>query len=281
MKKIWFSNLAIALGLLATAPVMGQQYQTSYGSHAGPSSFPVQLSGPQQLSVASNSMLQNIPQVPPQYAGQGTYSPFQLASNQDQFGGGFGGGVVPDHMQRAPLPTYAPPAPSVSSIPGPHAGHAHSGYSHNAPSEGYGHQQTIAPGSSSCGPAPFTQPNYVYSSDCNSCPAPVAFNAASPFQGGFGHGHGAGGGGHRFGGGNGFDGGVGGQLFGGLPVGAKPWFFGAGFMRFNRIDDHKRPLSLRDSNNLDVLSTGDAQMNAMNGFEIMGGRYFNSGKNAI
>jgi hypothetical protein len=73
----------------------------------------------------------------------------------------------------------------------------------------------------------------------------------------------------------------GGQLFGGLPVGAKPWFFGAGFLRFNRIDDHKRPLSLNDFNNQDVLTTGDAQMNAMNGFEVMGGRYFNCGKNAI
>ncbi len=306
MKKIWFSNVAIALGLLANVPAMGQQYQAGYGSNYGPSSFPVQLSGPQQSAFAPQSILQNIPQVPPQYAAQGTHSPYQFVSNQDQVGDGFGGGIVPEPIQAAPLQTYAPQAPTalgphaghfqpapqasaITALPGPHSGQMHSGQVHSGQvhpgaSMSYTQQQVIAPGCSSCGPAPFTQPNYGYNSDCTSCPAPVAFNAPSPFQGGFGHGHGLGGGhglrGGHFAGGNGFGGG-GGQLFGGLPVGAKPWFFGGGFLRYNRIDDHKRPLTLRDSNSMDVLSTSDAQMNAMNGFEIMGGRYFNCGKNAI
>ncbi len=67
----------------------------------------------------------------------------------------------------------------------------------------------------------------------------------------------------------------------GLPEGAKPWFFGGGYMIMNRIDDQDVKLLWRDSDLEDVLSTGDAQMNAASGFQVMAGRYFNCGRNAI
>jgi hypothetical protein len=69
---------------------------------------------------------------------------------------------------------------------------------------------------------------------------------------------------------------------GGLPCGAKPWFFGGGVLLFNRIDDDNVPLSFADSvYSPDILGTQDARMGVMPGFEVMAGRYFNCGKNAI
>ncbi len=275
MKKVWFSNLALTLGLLVCSPVSGQQYQNGYSNY-GPSSFPVQISAPNQQLAVPQSILQNVPQVPYQNQSvsnvgfqQVPATPYQFVSTQEQISGY--GAAPTQHVPTSPLPMYAPQPSAVTSLPGPHS-HTHSAPL-AAPGIDYGQQQVLAPGCTTCGPAPFTQPNYGYSSNCNSCPAPVAYNAPSVFNGGFAQGHG-GGFGNQFGGGQG-------QLFNGLPSGAKPWFFGGGFLRYNRIDDHKRQLSLRDSNNMNVLNTGDAQMNAMNGFEIMGGRYFNCGKNAI
>jgi len=69
---------------------------------------------------------------------------------------------------------------------------------------------------------------------------------------------------------------------GGLPCGAKPWFFGGGVLIFNRIDNHNVPLSFRDSDyGPDILGSQSARMGASPGFEVMMGRYFNGGKNAI
>ncbi len=67
----------------------------------------------------------------------------------------------------------------------------------------------------------------------------------------------------------------------GLPIGAKPYFFGANALIFRRIDDYNRPLSINDATGAAVLSTRDAQLSTMGGIELMAGRYFNCGKNAI
>lgn len=65
-------------------------------------------------------------------------------------------------------------------------------------------------------------------------------------------------------------------------VAPKPWFFGAGALFFNRVDDHDVRLTY-DSNmpTPDYLSTDDARIGLMPGFEITGGRYFHCGQYAI
>jgi hypothetical protein len=68
----------------------------------------------------------------------------------------------------------------------------------------------------------------------------------------------------------------------GLPQGAKPWFFGAGALIFQRIDNHDVPLSFRDDNYAgDILTSQSARMGVTGGFEASVGRYFNCGRNAI
>ncbi|HAC90252.1 MAG TPA: hypothetical protein DCF63_06405 [Planctomycetaceae bacterium] len=75
-----------------------------------------------------------------------------------------------------------------------------------------------------------------------------------------------------------------GRHFGGqrlaLPPQAKPWFAGGGVLLFNRIDDYNRLLSVDDAG-MPVLYSGDAQPGIIPGLELIGGRYFNCGKNAI
>jgi opacity protein-like surface antigen len=68
--------------------------------------------------------------------------------------------------------------------------------------------------------------------------------------------------------------------FGGVPAAAKPWFFGGGVLIFQRIDDFNRRLSVDDAGD-PILYTGDARNRTMAGFEVMGGRYFNGGRNAL
>lgn len=65
-------------------------------------------------------------------------------------------------------------------------------------------------------------------------------------------------------------------------VAPKPWFFGAGALLFNRVDDCDTRLSY-DLNmpTPDLLSTGDAQIGVMPGFEITAGRYFHCGQYAL
>lgn len=67
----------------------------------------------------------------------------------------------------------------------------------------------------------------------------------------------------------------------GLPPGAKPYFFGASALIFRRIDDYNRLLSVNDTAGAGVLYTQDSKLGTMAGVELMGGRYFNCGKNAI
>ncbi|MEZ6134379.1 MAG: BBP7 family outer membrane beta-barrel protein [Pirellulaceae bacterium] len=244
MKKVWFQQLAIAMGLISASTAFGQ-----YGyNNVGASSFPVQNQG-----YAQPTNLQSLPQVPQNYQAQ----PYQMVSMQDQAGVYNLPAVPPMPPNVQPAPQYAP-APDYAQQP------------MAAPAQGcntcspmnYGYAQNLAPSCTSCGPAPVSQP--AYGENYSNC-GPVAYNAPSVFQGG-GMGGGFGGRGHQF---------------AGLPTGAKPWFFGGSYLLMKRIDDKNRPLALRDVDGMDVLFTGDAQMNTMNGFQVMGGRYFNCGKNAV
>jgi hypothetical protein len=65
---------------------------------------------------------------------------------------------------------------------------------------------------------------------------------------------------------------------GGVP--ASPWFFGGGVLIFQRVDDFSRVLSV-DDDGVTMLTTADARNRTMAGFEVMGGRYFNNGRNAL
>ncbi len=203
--------------------------------------------GPSSYSVQVPSTYQN---------------PYQLAATQDQ-APAYGNAEavqpkqpVPPGQQYSPLPLSPPPAPATgpSAVP---------------PQADYNQYQTIAPGCATCGPAPFSQSHshggygspYAYSTpsvgwgDCGGC-------QPSHFGGGhFGKHHALG-------------------NFAALPEAAKPWFFGGGVLIFRRVDDYNRLLSVDDAD-MPILYTGDAAMQTMGGFEVMGGRYFNCGKNAI
>lgn len=65
-------------------------------------------------------------------------------------------------------------------------------------------------------------------------------------------------------------------------VAPKPWFFGAGALLFNRIDDCNQRLSFDSTMPTpDALSTDDARIGLMPGFELTAGRYFGCGQYAI
>jgi hypothetical protein len=220
---------------------------------------------------------------------------YQLASTQEGYGffptpepvaqGPMGQGP----MGQGPLPGMGPafgpaqgnhPGPGQAVAPGhvPAVGHHHAPFPALAPLTG-GHPSggtfnqnpyhQVAPGCATCGSAPVSQ-GFNHFGD--SCGGPVAFNAPGlsngfPRTGGFGFGHGLAGRHH--------------QHWAGLPGGAKPWFFGANYLNFHRIDDKSRPLSLRTADSWDMLSTGDARHGSISGFQLMGGRYFNCGRNAV
>jgi hypothetical protein len=271
VRKIGFHFLALGLGLLSSQCAFGQY---GYNNNFGPSSFPVQNVNPQHV-------LASLPQVPQNYQ-----QSFQLVGTQEQLENVYG--VPAPQMSAPPAPqSYAPQqfvTPLEYAAP-PYVGQNNASPSNmappnnmaqpstmdpgcstctpNAPPMNYGYVQSIAPNCTSCGPAPVSQP--MYAPSYNSC-GPVAYNAPGLFANAE---HSAGFGGGRF------------AAMGGLPQGAKPWFFGGGYMLMNRIDDHYRPLALRDATFQDLLRTSDAQMNATSGYQVMAGRYFNCGKNAI
>jgi hypothetical protein len=191
----------------------------------------------------------------PQYVQQGSSSipslranpqsnPYQLVGTQEQLGG------IP-----TPYPQNLVPQPAnVPQPPMPASAGQNMDYSQQSAMDYSQHpyEHSVAPHCSSCGPAPVSG---VY---------PPSYSAPSPCGGTIG-GHS---GGHH--------------ALGGMPCGAKPWFFGGGVLLFNRIDNKNVPLSFADSSYApDVLGTGDAQMGVMPGFEVMFGRYFNCGRNAI
>jgi hypothetical protein len=65
-------------------------------------------------------------------------------------------------------------------------------------------------------------------------------------------------------------------------VAPKPWFFSAGTLLFNRVDDHDVRLSYDSAMPTpDYLSTDDARIGLMPGFELTAGRYLHCGQYAI
>ena len=246
MKRSWLAAFALSLGWIGSTVAYGQ-HPNAYNNFA-PSSFPMTQQPPTQ------SVLQSLPQVPQHYHGAAPLgaSPYQLVGAQDAGlaappvpppAAAGGQGLLPAPQVPAPL-NEAVPTVRQPGVPAP---------------VDYGYQQTIAPSTAACGSAPVSGacgPTWGAPS-----PGPVAGHA---LLGGGGHG------GHDLG-----------QL-GSLPCGAKPWFFGAGALIFQRIDNHNVPLSFRDdSYDTDLFTSQSARMGTTGGFEASVGRYFNCGRNAI
>lgn len=274
MKKSWLTAVALALGSLTCTTTFGQYAYTQ--NNFGPSSYPVQ-------QPPMQSVLQTLPQVP---AG----NPYQLVNAQDPtaiYSLPTNQGVLPAPaaqpsaaQPQAGYPAAGAPAANYPAANYPAANYPAANYpagnypaanypaanypAANYPAAGYpagdgcqtcqapavqyqqpinyGYQQAIAPSCTSCGPSPMM--------------------VGPSYAGGYG-GHGGG-------------------KFSGLPYGAKPWFFGAGALLFNRIDNHNVGLSFLDSDyGPNIISTRDARMPMSAGVEATVGRYFNCGRNAI
>lgn len=261
VKKFWLPALALSLGWIVSTPAFGQYPNTQ--NNFGPSSYPVQ----QQQS--GGSMLQNLPQVPQQqypqqYQQTSQYqqaSPFQLAANQSQPAAGYGlplqGGGEP---VPAPAPTMSQPMQQNMGIapqgqPAP-TGLADCNDCQNMPAQqyrapvDYGYRQSVAPNASGYTPNYFGGHAYAGSSQVFGTPLQTES--------------------------------TGGHFSGGLPSGAKAWYFGAGALIFQRIDNHNMPLSFGGADyNSNLITTHDARMGTTGGFEASVGRYFNCGKNAV
>lgn len=238
MKKVWMRNIALAMGLCSATTAWAQY--PNYNTNTGPSAYPVQHQAPNyQLS----NWQESVPSVP----APGAYDVPAPPAN----------GVGPAVTNPIPIaPQYAPqPAQGYAHQPTP-------GYAPQPQPMHYSQQQAVAPGCTSCGSAPVSQPYATYAApqyafsapsvgygSCNSCGPSVVPHARA-----FGN---------------------------GLPPGAKPYFFGANALIFRRIDDYNRLLSVNDTTGAGILYTQDAKLGTMAGFELMGGRYFNCGKNAI
>jgi hypothetical protein len=258
VRKSWLAALALSLGWIGSTTAFGQ-YPNAYNNF-GPSSYPVQ----QQPQVGS--MLQNLPQVPQQYQAAQQYqapqqyqqqaTPFQMVAAQVPSDAVYGQAAT------EPVPTPAPMAQPPMQNMGPQASMAAPGCMscqspYQAPN-GYGYQQMVAPSVSSYGQAPAGNtvgPSYFGG---NAYAGNSQFFGA-PIGGGLGAGGAA-----------------------GLPYGAKPWFFDASALIFQRIDSHDVPLSLSGTDyNADLITTQSARMPVTGGIQASVGRYFNCGKNAV
>lgn len=279
MKKLWFHSLAIALSFIGTNAF--GQYPNA--NNFGPSSYPIQTNG-----VPTHSILGNLPQVPQGYNAHAAPAPnlvgpnngqYQLVGAQEQIYG------QPEVQGFAPPTAQAPmhPAPAVNhpAMNAPANGQAFMNGAHGNPVPQNGVPMNVQPtmqapaspsaamGCQGCNQAmlPYSAPGYApqmgytvpqggsIAPNCTSCgPAPVSqgYNYAP----------------------------IGSVAA--APAVAKPWFFGANALVFNRIDSKNVPLSLADAAyNPDILGTRDARHGAAAGFEVTAGRYINCGRHAI
>ncbi len=279
MKKSWLPAVALSLGWMASTTAFGQ-YPNAYNNF-GPSSYPIQQ---QQQQAQPSGTFQNLPQVPQQQyqqqyqaqsqplnqqlsqsAYQPAYqqptpqasqqaSPYQLVATQNRSGAGYGAGTqgilesVP-----APAPTMSQPTQQnlgaqQPALPAPLAT-AQPMQHYSAPVDnGYG--QMVAP------QANVYAPNYfggnAYAGNSQVFGRPLQASSADR------------------------------HVAAGLPCGAKPWYFGAGALIYQRIDDHDMPLSFGGADyDTNLITTHDARMGTTGGFEATVGRYFNCGKNAV
>ncbi|GAB5406021.1 MAG: hypothetical protein Aurels2KO_42520 [Aureliella sp.] len=286
MKKFWLNSLALSLGLLGYTNASGQ-YPDNFNS-LGASTYQVQGYPEQTIAPQQPMVVQSLPQVPAGYYQQPAQQsvPTQLVAqtyNQQpyQFVSQDGGAIynqqiVPEQVSAgagyAPQQVQQLAAPSVAPHVAPQA----------VPQQYPAAQPYIPPAQQHYAPA---------TSGCQSCEqggmaAPIDYG----YQGGLvsgnvGYGFApaptCGTGGCGVGGGYGL-GARGGLGIGGLPCGASPWFFGGGVLLFNRIDHKNIPLSFFDADYVaNTMTTRDARMGVMPGFQVFGGRYFNCGRNAI
>lgn len=254
MKRFWLYSFAISLGLTGAQHAAAQY--PAYNYNTGPSSYPVQS--------------QNFPTVPGQ-------QPYYLTASQEDsnpISGQGNLGTVPAPVAQQPVPIAPQYAPIPMAPPANHAPHAAAA----VPQPDQGQYAPGAPGCAPCGTAPAGQGYFQ-----GGYGTPYAYSAPSIGWGdpycAQGNGSCGNAGGRHFGGGHFGARHAAGSFFG-LPEAAKPWFFGGGVLIFRRIDDYNRLLS-EDDAGMPILYTGDAALSTMGGFELMGGRYFNCGKNAI
>lgn len=252
MRKSWLAALALGLAWVGSTTAFGQ-YPNAYNNF-GPSSYPVQ----QQPQMGS--MLQNLPQVPQQYQQQAT--PYRMVVAQNPASAAYG---LPSQGTVEPVPAQAPMAkpmmaqPMVQSMAAPGCTSCQSQQMPQYQVQGdYGYQQMVAPNVSSYGQAPINNmvgPSYfggnAYAGNSQFFGAPIG-------------------------------GGLSGGGVAGLPSGAKPWFFGASALIFQRIDNHNTPLTYCGIDcNTDLITSQSARIPVTGGFQADVGRYFNCGKNAV
>lgn len=249
MTRKWISRLALALSLSGSYSF--GQYPSGYDNF-GPSTFPVR----------SHLMMENVPQVP--YGYQIAPTPadasavpqdrqYELVGAQDQ---GASGAILnqnPPTTYQVPAPVdLSPPVPTTDAYSGGE-GVLDSTNLSPSPMTTLGMEySSVVPNGSYCGPVP------VAPSDCNSTECTSQWGLGS----------------------------VAGRLhtglFSGMPCQARPWFFGAGTLFFNRVDCNSVPLSFADSAYApDILTTNDALQGYEPGFEATIGRYFNCGRYAL
>lgn len=297
MTRMWFYSLALALGVVTTANVAFGQYGAyPMGNYTGgpnglaPSSYPIQMPM-QRTNMGYSSAIPNsaMPMVPTAFNSQMVPQNNWVGANTGQF-------QLVAQAQQTPIPAEGVPTPmpsDASPVPG-HAPMSTPSYSapamqpapmQYAPAQAYDStvmqgypQQPMSSGCNNC-----SQPNFnqsyntvlapsstgyvgspmVYAPNYGSCGSGDCGYGVGPMGGGIGGGH--------------FH-----NLFGRNAGGNRNWFVGAGVLLFNRIDDHSVALAYDTADpNSNVLTTRDASMGVMGGFEVMGGRYINCGRNAI
>ncbi|HBE68498.1 MAG TPA: hypothetical protein DDW52_10160 [Planctomycetaceae bacterium] len=288
VKKFWLHSLALALGLVGSTNALGQ-YPGAYNP-LGASAYPV--SAPQQ-----QLMIQSLPQVPNSYYSQPAQSSYALpAQNSQPF-------AVPNNQLQQPFQLVATQDPSAiynQSMPAeqiapgaavnqsqnlPMPASATGGHT-SAPANHYSTTMAPAVNQGAVSHGGVVGQSYVptYSQTptvvggCQSCQTGgpiIGVHGAAPISSG-----------GPISGGCGPVGYGGGYCAPAAPAvggfGPSPWFFGGGVLLFNRIDHANKNLSFFDSSyTADTLSTHDARMGIMPGFEVFGGRYFNCGRNAI
>lgn len=296
MTRMWYYSLAMMLGTISTNGIAFGQYGAyAVANNAGgpnglaPSSYPIQVPGFQPnmgyISSMPNAAVPMVPtgfnpQIPMQNgwfnSSSGQYQlvaqtqpvpPAQseivpVPTSNDQAGGtGYVPMNSPAHSapspQSAPM-QYAQPPIYDSAIPTSPQQSMQAGCNCSQPMYNQGYQTMLAPNSTGYMGAPMTYaPAYV------GCNTGECGYGTVPAAGGFG-------GGHLH------------NMFRKNATGNRNWFIGAGVLFFNRIDDDRIALTYdTGAPSTDRLSTQDARMGVMPGFEIMAGRYINCGRNAI
>jgi hypothetical protein len=255
VKRFWLHYFALSIGLVSATDAFAQY--PMYSTNTGPSSFPVSPNEAASSTSPVSASLVSTGQNQGYNSPYGSYvqdEPSAAPSPYQQ--NAYSQPTTPANY--APLPMVPPPSsmasqssdiPSIPASAGVFPGEAPSPNSGRPVAFGYGGVQSHSATGHPTAPSIGWEDNF----------GPGGATATGSLFGG-GHLHA----GH----------------FCGVPAHAKPWFFGGGVLIFQRVDDYNRLLSVDDAGD-SVLYTGDARNRTMAGFEILGGRYFNGGRNAL